>query len=275
MPDGKSRYLSHTTAPIKDEAGKISHILKLTQDVTWKKLLEQQVIHQEKMAATGVFAASMAHEIGNPLNSIYAIVQFLQRKLDDPFIQENLKLLRTDIGRISRIVQDLVGFSRPSSREWEYVQLNDILVAAVGITRYDKRARDIQWVTNLEPQLPRVKIIGDQFLQVCLNLILNALDAMDGVGGTLTIKTRKEEEKVAISFSDTGMGMPRTVLERIFNPFFTTKEVGKGTGLGLAVSHGIIKNFKGSIRVESGEGKGTTFIIRLPYETKDGNSCHV
>ena len=275
MPDGKRRFLLHTTAPIKDETGEISHILQLTQDITWKKLLEQQVIHQEKMAATGVFAASMAHEIGNPLNSIYAIVQLLQRKVDDPFTQENLKLIRMDIGRISRIVQDLVGFSRTPSQELKYVQLNDIIMAAVGITRYDKRARNIQWVTHLEPYLPRVKIIGDQVLQVCLNLILNALDAMDGIGGTLIIKSRKEKEKVAISFSDTGRGMSRAVLERIFDPFFTTKEIGKGTGLGLAVSYGIIKNFKGSITVESEEGKGTTFIIRLPFETGDSRYYHV
>jgi signal transduction histidine kinase len=194
--------------------------------------------------------------------------------VDDPFIHENLKLIRTDIGRISRIVQDLVGFSRPSAQKWEYVQLNDIIIAAVGITRYDQRARGIEWMTDLDHHLPQVKIVGDQFLQVCLNLILNALDAMDGRGGTLKIKSWKEEKQVVILFSDTGVGMPQTILERIFDPFFTTKEVGRGTGLGLAVSYGIIRNFKGSISVESEKEKGSTFTIRLPFETGDGRSSY-
>jgi len=143
------------------------------------------------------------------------------------------------------------------------VNINEVVRSAVGFLKYGKPARDVSVKTDLEDGLPDLLLIRDQLLQVFMNLILNAVDAMKS-GGVLSIKTLRDQAWVRVDFCDTGIGIPQENLEKIFGPFFTTKEVGQGSGLGLSVSYGIIENFKGRIEVESTAGKGSVFRVFLP-----------
>ena len=224
---------------------------------------QAQLIQKEKMAGVGLLASGIAHEVGNPLTSISSLVQLIQRKTDDPVSQERLSLIRKHIDRISEIVRELVDFARPSQHGIEAVNINEVVRSAVGFLKYGKPARDVSVKTDLEDGLPDLLLIRDQLLQVFMNLILNAVDAMKS-GGVLSIKTLRDQAWVRIDFCDTGIGIPQENLEKIFGPFFTTKEVGQGSGLGLSVSYGIIENFKGRIEVESTAGKGSVFRVFLP-----------
>ncbi|MFQ5652841.1 MAG: ATP-binding protein [bacterium] len=224
---------------------------------------QAQLVHHEKMASLGVLAAGLAHEIGNPLTSISSVVQIMQRKSKDEKFKQQLKLLNEHINRISRIVRELVDFSRPVDSKPRLVQINDLIRRTIGILKYDKRAKNIKIEAHLDNEIPRLTVIEDQILQVFINLILNAFDAMDG-SGVLTIVTAVDSDFIRISFEDTGDGIPDEHRAKIFEPFFTTKPVGRGSGLGLSVSYGVVQNMGGRIEVESAEGKGARFTILLP-----------
>ncbi len=225
-----------------------------------------QIMHQEKMASIGLLAAGIAHEIGNPLTSISSLTQLLKRRLKDPDNLEYLSNIMKNIDRISRIVRELVDFSRPSNYESRYTNVNEVLEAAVGIARYDSRSKFIEFHLELDPNLPPVYLVADQLLQVFINIIFNAVDAMEGYGKNLYVKTFVQDDQIFIQIRDTGCGIPESEINKIFEPFYTTKEVGKGTGLGLSVSYGIIRNFNGDITVESKVGEGSTFTIKLPIK---------
>lgn len=225
--------------------------------------LLQQVDQSEKLAVIGQLAAGVAHEIGNPLTSISSIVQLMQRRTKDAFLVEQLANVRSNIDRISKIVRELVDFSRPPGYEKSPVQINDVLRTALGIVRYDKRVRKVEFRTRLDDDLPLLNIIPDQILQVFINILFNALDAVDGEG-LIEVSSLLTDEHINIIIKDSGCGMDSETLGKIFDPFFTTKEVGKGTGLGLSVSYGIVKKFMGDILVESRPKQGSTFTIKLP-----------
>ena len=230
------------------------------------KQAQYQVMQQEKMASLGLLASGIAHEIGNPLTSISSLTQVLRRRLKDEMNVEYLNTIMKNIDRISRIVRELVDFSRPSSYELKLSDINQIIQSAVGIVRYDKRSKDIGYDLSLDPNLPGTIIVADQLLQVFVNILFNAVDAMQGYGNLISVSTKTEDGQILISIKDTGCGIPEEYLSKIFEPFYTTKEVGKGTGLGLSVSYGIIRNFDGEILVESEVGKGSTFTIKLPIK---------
>ncbi len=268
---GEKRVFQYTTGPIRNN-GNIIQVLIMIQDITEKKQLEAQVIHQEKMAAFGLLAAGVAHEIGNPLTSLSSLVQYVERKKCDESVcqEETFSLMRFHIDRIANIVREMVDFARPPKYEWYSTKVNDVIHSAVGIAKYDPRGKDVEVKISLDPEIPLITLAPDQLLQVCLNIILNAFDAM-GSEKELTITSKLAEEKVEITFKDNGPGMSKEVMKHVFEPFFTTKEAGKGTGLGLSVSYGIIKNFGGEILVESHIGRGTTFTVILPLgEKRDG-----
>ncbi len=232
--------------------------------------LQSQLVLQEKMVGVGLLAAGIAHEIGNPLTSLSSLVQMLQRKVPGKGTSDKLDIMGEHIEKISKIVRELVDFSRPPSYQWKYSQVNDIIRAAVGLMKYDGRGKFVTMETQLTPDLPMVRIIEDQLMQVFLNIILNAFDAMEE-GGKLTIRSDKENGQINISFEDTGEGIPNENLDRIFDPFFTTKEVGKGTGLGLSVSYGVVKNLGGDIMVESSPRNGAVFTVLLPVEERSSD----
>jgi len=231
--------------------------------------LEQQVIHSEKLAALGRLAAGVAHEIGNPLTSISTFAQLLREMATDEFAQSSLDIINTHIQRITEIVRQMSAFSRPGEANIKLHQVNDILTASLDLMKFDKRMKStIDIKINLDQDIPKTMIDEGQIAQVFINIILNALDAMPE-GGRLTVTSHhglnsQGLDTIFIDFSDTGTGIPPSDVERIFDPFYTTKEAGKGTGLGLSVSYNIVKRFKGDIKVASQLGKGTTFTITLP-----------
>src|SRR6056297_2514241 len=223
---------------------------------------EEQIQQSERLATVGHMAAGVAHEVGNPLTAISSLVQVCQRKTDDPFMQDQLKKVRDHIQRITKIVRDLVDFSRPSSLKTEMMNVNEIIKSAVGLLKHDARCRSVTFNMDLSSQIPRNEGVPDHIHQVVVNILLNAVDAMKGMkNAKVDITTWQEENFTKIAIEDIGEGIPDRELNRIFEPFFTTKEVGSGTGLGLSVSHGIINKTGGSIDVESTYGEGTSFII--------------
>lgn len=237
----------------------------IIKDFTEFKQLQAQIDQSEKLAVIGQLAAGVAHEIGNPLASISSLVQILQRKSQDQFISEQLINIKENIDRITRIVRELVDFSRPPSYELAVQDITDIIKTALGIVKYDKRVRKVNFNTVLKTELPKVNIAADQLLQVFVNILFNAIDAIDGTGN-ISIKSYNDNNNVYIDIEDDGCGMDSNTMAKIFDPFFTTKEVGKGTGLGLSVSYGIIKRFNGEILVESELNKGSKFTVVLPIE---------
>jgi signal transduction histidine kinase len=235
----------------------------IIKDHTEFKRLQAQIDQSEKLAVIGQIAAGVAHEIGNPLTSISSLVQILQRKSQDSFMNEQFVNIKENIDRITKIVRELVDFSRPPSYETSVQDVTDIIKTALGIVKYDKRVRKVNFETDLKNTMPNVNIAADQLLQVFVNILINALDAIDG-NGLIMVKSNYDSKNIYIELSDDGCGIDETILEKIFDPFFTTKEVGKGTGLGLSVSYGIIKRFNGEIKVKSKLNEGSTFTIVLP-----------
>jgi len=244
---------------------------KVDRGTATAKKLEQQVLHSEKLAALGRLAAGVAHEIGNPLTSISTFAQLLREMAQDEFTQNSLDIINNHIQRITDIVRRMATFARADSLNIKDVNLNDVLNSTLDLMRLDKRMKsDIAIAVSLDPDLPRVMIDEGQISQVFINIILNAFDAMPN-GGTLRVHTRRggddeDRETVIITFADTGVGIPPEELQKIYDPFFTTKEAGKGTGLGLSLSYEIIRRFKGDINVSSEVGKGTVFTILLPIK---------
>lgn len=263
--DGNILTVQLNVTKLPDKDGNYAGRSVIIKDTTEVKKLQQQIDQSEKLAVIGQVAAGVAHEIGNPLASISSIVQLLQRQLKDDFVTEQLSTIKENIDRITRIVRELVDFSRPPSYEKSYIQITDVIKTALGIVKYDKRVRKVNFETQLDPDVPRLNIVPDQLLQVFVNILINALDAIHG-NGTIKVKSYHDKDFVKVEITDNGTGMNDETIEKIFDPFFTTKEVGKGTGLGLSVSYGIIKKMNGSIEVKSKLNEGSTFTVKLPVE---------
>jgi PAS domain S-box-containing protein len=242
------------------------------RDLSEKRTLEKQLIHTQKMESIGTLAAGIAHEVGNPLASISALVQVVRRDSEDTFIREKLGLVKSQVTRISKIIRDLVDFSRPSNYELQITDINRSIEEAVAITRVGTKVKDIDFNLELSDDVPSLPLIPDQIHQVFLNILINAVDALTetkkrGIPKKVDVKSAVENELVVLTFSDTGSGINEENLTKVFEPFFTTKEQGKGTGLGLWISYGIVKSFQGDLKVESTQKKGTTFTLTLPLET--------
>lgn len=261
--DGKTVTIQLTVTKLPGNNGEESGRTVIIRDYTEVKKLQQQVDQSEKLAVIGQLAAGVAHEIGNPLTSISAIVQILQRRSPDDFYSEQLYTIKENIDRISRIVRELVDFSRPPSHEKTLIEITDIVKTAIGIVKYDKRVKKVDFITDLDKDSPPIMVVPDQLLQIFVNILINALDAVEG-NGVLEIKSYHDEENIFVQIKDDGIGMDEKTANKIFDPFFTTKDVGKGTGLGLSVSYGIVKKFKGDISVESEPEKGSTFTVKIP-----------
>ncbi len=244
---------------------------KVDKGTATAKQLEQQVMHSEKLAALGRLAAGVAHEIGNPLTSISTFAQLLREMATDEFTQNSLDIINNHIQRITEIVRQMSTFSRAASTNIKYAQLNEVLQSTLDLMRLDKRMKHtIDITVSMDPELPRTMIDEGQATQVFINIILNALDAMPN-GGHLQISTSQGKDdqgkdSIFVAFADTGCGIPQNELAKIFDPFYTTKEIGKGTGLGLSVSYNIIKRLNGDITVCSEVGRGTVFKIIIPIE---------
>jgi two-component system, NtrC family, sensor kinase len=219
------------------------------------------VIQQEKMAAFGLLAAGIAHEVGNPLAALSSLVQILKRRGPDPYTAEKLDLAARQLHRIERTIRELIDFSRPASTAVSRVRISEVVDEALGIAKYYQRTKQRTITTVVPPDLPTVVGIRDYLTQVVLNLVLNAIDATDAQG-RIHVAAQIDEGWLVLSVEDDGRGISIADRCRLFQPFFTTKS--HGTGLGLFVSRQILEDHAGTLSVRSEPGQGSTFFVRLP-----------
>jgi signal transduction histidine kinase len=228
---------------------------------------QAHVLHQEKMAAFGLLAAGIAHEVGNPLTSISSLVQMLERRTQDEYTLNKLALVGGQLQRIQTTLRELVEFSRPASGARTRVALGDILEEALSIAKYYKRPGNRVRPPELPADLPPLVGVRDQLVQVFLNLVLNAVDAIDREGKVeLTVQPLPGGIEVAVC--DTGCGIAPEHADRLFQPYFTTKK--HGTGLGLFVTRQLVASHGGTVEFESRPGGGTVFRVRLPLPAEGG-----
>jgi signal transduction histidine kinase len=239
----------------------------LEQEAARVGRMRAQMLEKEKMVAIGQMAAGIAHEVGNPLSSISSIVQMLKRNGAATSMLEQLDLIETHIQRISATVRQLVSLARPGVERWELVDIGEILSEAVQLIAFDRRARNIDIDFGPTASMLHTYGLKGQLQQVFINLSLNALDAMPD-GGKLSIRTEVKRANIIVRVRDTGTGIAPDTGRRVFEPFFTTKEPGQGTGLGLAVSYGIVQKHGGSIDFQSNAGNGTEFTVQIPVLDK-------
>lgn len=262
--DGEVRTISVTySTPQKDE-----EVLCLIRDVTDQKMLQEQLIQSEKMSAIGQLVSGVAHELNNPLAGISAFAQLLlAEKRFPPDQRTAAETIYSEARRASRIVQNLLTFARQHKAEKVLTAINQVLDDTLELRGYELRVRGIDVRREYEEPLDETMADAHQLQQVFLNLITNAEQAMeqrDGQHHQLTVRTRRAGDSVRIEIEDTGAGIPPNLIERIFNPFFTTKPTGSGTGLGLSISLGIVREHEGRIWAENAPSSGARFIIELP-----------
>jgi two-component system sensor histidine kinase HydH len=228
-----------------------------------RELLESQerLVRSERFAAVGEAASYVSHEIKNPLMVIGGLAQQVERHLEDQSSKEKLQIIQTEVKRLENFLGDLRDFLRPLPPVKQAIDLNQVIEEVETLMADNARQKGVTLACRRAPRLPQVEVDPNQIKQVLLNLIKNSLEAMDS-GGQIILASGADPHQVWFSIQDTGPGMSEEVLEKIFNPFFTTKETG--TGLGLAVIHKIITDHHGSIGVESAPGKGAKFLVRLP-----------
>ena len=264
--DGSPFFTELVISPIVDSRGNIVGYLGAHRDITEQIILEQQLVRSQRMESIGTLAAGIAHEVGNPLTAISSLVQVIQRTSTDEFAKEKLELINSQVNRITRIIRELVDFSRPSLHVVKPTNINRIVKEALNIVQYGKKVKDITFTLDLDEHLPEIAAVPDQIVQVFINILMNAVDSLDERRGTITVQSRKNEHAVEVMVHDTGKGIEPSALEKIFEPFYTTKTTGQGTGLGLWVSYGIVKSFGGDVFVESIPGKGSTFTVSFPMK---------
>jgi PAS domain S-box-containing protein len=262
--DGSPFHTELVISPIVNADGRVMGFLGAHRDITEQRLLEQQLVRSQRMESIGTLAAGIAHEVGNPLTAISSLVQVIERTSSDELAKEKLALINNQVTRITKIIRNLVDFSRPSVNVISNTDLNKVVHDALNIVQYGKRVKNIEFSLDLAEHLPPIKSVSDQLVQVLINLLINAIDSLDGKPGRILLRSFEKDNAVCIEVLDTGKGIKDEDREKIFMPFFTTKETGKGTGLGLWVSYGIVRRFGGDIDVESVEGKGSKFTITFP-----------
>ncbi len=244
-------------------------------EMCWPYVLEklrttqEELIQAEKLTSLGQMAASIAHEVNNPLAGVLVYTQLLAKKIaGDKFSKEvaldYLSKMEPELTRSTRLIRGLLDFARQSPPTLREVNLNEVINRALDLAAHSAKLQHIQIIKELNPSLPEPMADFDQLQQVCANLIMNAIQAMSE-GGMLTLRTSvANDSQLKIEVQDTGCGISQENMRKLFTPFFTTKGKGKGVGLGLAVAYGIIQRHHGKIEVQSKEGEGTTFTIRLP-----------
>jgi len=268
----QQRFLSFYIVPVVDEENSVvTGMAIILRDVTESRKRAESAIQSEKLSAITLLAAGVAHEIGNPLNSLNIHLQLMERELkrvpapQGARLRENLRVARDEIARLDQIVNQFLSAIRPTQPEFQLATVNEVIADALALMEHEIADRDILVERELAEGLPRILLDRAQLKQAFYNVIKNALQAMQS-GGILRIRTEADESNVTVSFIDSGVGIAPEQIGRLFEPYFTTKE--KGTGLGLMIVQRIVREHGGAIEVESDPGRGTTFRIKLPIHEK-------
>jgi PAS domain S-box-containing protein len=265
---GKLLTLNVSITPLVSKSNERIGRLLLFDDVTQRERMEEQMSQTEKLTSLGLLAAGVAHEVNTPLAVISNYIQMLAKQMPEGDPRQSIieKIVKQTF-RASEIVNNLLNFSRTGAAEAADVDVNRVVEETLSLVAHPLKTAQIQIVKELGAPLPAVRGSANKLQQVFLNLFLNARDAMPS-GGMLEVRTAAHNGSVEIEIADTGAGIPREHIHRIFDPFFTTKANGRGTGLGLSVSYGIIKEHAGKIDVRSTPGKGTSFHVEFPAARK-------
>jgi signal transduction histidine kinase len=268
----RKQFFEVTATPIENPGGGYRALIFL-RDVTQKRMQELNVLQAEKMSSIGILAAGVAHEINNPMNSVAGYAEALQRRLkncpelrDDKRLEDfgpYLEVIIREVYRCKSIIDNLLSFSRKSDGSKGEVNLNAIIREVLQLLQHKSRYESILVRETLAESLPVMHGDAGALRQVFLNLLLNAMQAIRDEG-TVEVTTRSVPGWLEARVTDTGSGIPAEMIDQIWNPFFTTKTVGQGSGLGLALVYDIVKHHGGEIAVTSTVGKGTEFIVRFP-----------
>jgi len=291
--DGKKFYLEKFAFPIVDKEGKVEYAVEIFRDITERKLLEEdreqqrlelgkrvrelrhayeelksiqnQLLQAEKMASIGLLASSLAHELDTPLTTISGYCELLAEDIHDERLLCRIKIISEQIIKCQKTIRNLLDFSRKSTCEKKLCNIHHLINNTLLLVEHRLKIHKINLRKTFDDNIPPLLVDGNQIQQVILNLVNNAVDALPQ-GGDIFIETRlnMEAKSIEVVFEDNGIGISSEDQNRVFAPFFTTKEPGKGTGLGLSICNNIISAHNGKIALESRIGNGTRFVVSLP-----------
>ena len=263
--------VNFSVTPLLDKENRTTGRLIIVDDITERVRLEDQLVENDKLTSVGLLAAGVAHEVNTPLAVISSYSQLLRKQIgsDDARIKLMDKIINQTF-RASEIVNNLLSFSRTNATEFVELDVHQVIAETVSLLDHQLKSAGIRLEREFSAQAPLAFGNAGKLQQVFLNLILNSKDAMPG-GGTLRLRTDTSEAKLQVWIEDTGVGIKEADIKKIYDPFFTTKEIGKGTGLGLSVTYGIVQEHGGDISVESRPGQGTSFRLELPLARKPAN----
>jgi PAS domain S-box-containing protein len=263
--DGSTFQAACAVVPLTNDRGHVTHYVQMERDITEELRLRGQLIHSERLSAVGQLVSGVAHELNNPLQSILGFTELLIDAEERPEQRRDLEQVRSEAVRAGKIVRNLLAFVRRSSSERTIANVNEIVKTTISLRSYEFGSANIRLFERYRETLPEVVVNPEEIQQVILNLILNAEQAMRAAhrGGTLTVTTDQVDESVTIEIQDDGPGVPPALAGRVFEPFFSTKEVGEGTGLGLSIAMGIAEAHGGTLTLVPTD-KGACFRLSLP-----------
>lgn len=284
--DGRTLQFEMVASPLKNPDWPQHRVLIFKRDVTLEKEYQAKYYQAEKLATIGVLATGVAHEVNNPLMAISGYAEGIQRRLSrvehlmDPGMRQDFReyteTILKECRRCRDIVRALLNFGHPLSNRQGVVHINAVVVETLRLLQYHlRKKRGVNVVEHLDPDLPAIEGDESQLKQVLLNLLTNATDAIEATGrqGCITVRTfRKGEDAVVLAVEDTGCGIPTGNADKLFDPFYTTKPVGKGIGIGLSTCYAIVQEHQGEITVLSEQGKGSTFFVTLPLVQQDADA---
>ena len=275
--EDRSVRLSTKLIPIRDDAGHVHYLLGISRDMTEKTEMDQRIYNAEKLASIGILASGVAHEINNPLAVILGFTDLLLEGFpEDAPEYEDLKMIEQNANHAKKVVENMLGFARITEGLEETVDVKQSIHTVYQIVKNTLMTKKVEVQIEIPEDLPRVRGDTREFQQVIFNLINNAVSALDGEAGRLTLSGEADADWVHVRVTDTGVGIPDRIKPQIFDPFFTTKKVGEGTGLGLSLCYGIVKKYGGKISFtsrsaddEPDQPTGTTFVVSMPVHREE------
>lgn len=265
--DGFTNWAEMKMSVMRDKTGKAAGILGIVRDITQQRKMTERLIRSDRLASLSEMAAGLAHEVNNPLTAVMGFAYLVQQNPNlPPEIKDDINSIYNEGKRAADVIKNFLTFARGHKPEKQAIFINDIIESTLRLRHSQMTKENVTVMVNFAEDLPAVKGDISQLQQVFLNIMLNAEHFMYQVNkkGTLSITTRQDEDRIKVYIQDDGPGIPQEKLSRVFDPFYTTKQVGEGTGLGLSICHGVVVEHGGAIYAESRPGEGATFIIELP-----------